>query len=186
MDTNAKDSTNRARPPAAPETARPPAGGSVPREVLFFFLRFLAVSIALYALYLVAGRFYVRFLATLAGPALGAFGYEIRMDLVLKVTEDLSLNPVVFLSLVAALGRVPWRIRARAAVIGAAILTVANAATVVFVFVSYYRESELLWSGSEFVSLTINFFLPILLWLVLLPVRSAFPFFFGRFQNRNA
>lgn len=183
---NGTDATKRDSSPASPNDGRPGAGGSVPREVLFFFLRFLAVSIALYALYLVAGKYYIRLLAALAGPALGAFGYEIRMDLLMKVTEDLSLNPVVFISLVAALGRVPWRVRARAAAIGAAILTVANAATVVFVFVSFYRESELLWSGSEFTSLTINFFLPILLWLVLLPVRSAFPFFFGRFQNRNA
>lgn len=183
---SARNGTKRDLPPAAGETGPPRAGASIAREVLLFFLRFLAVSIALYALYLVAGKYYVRLLAALAGPALGAFGYEIRMDLVMKVTEDLSLNPAVFLSLVAALGRVPWRIKARAALVGAAILTLANAITVVFVFVAYYRESELLWSGSEFTSLTINFFLPILLWLVLLPVREAFPFFFGRFQNKSA
>jgi hypothetical protein len=147
------------------------------REILFFFLRFLAVSIALYLVYVFAGRFYTRFIALLAGPLLAAFGYELVMELANKITEDISLNPVVFLSLVIAVGKIPWRAKLKAAIIGVVVLTALNSLTVFLVFVSNYRNSEALWTGSEFLSLTINFFAPILLWLVLLPIRSAFPFF---------
>jgi hypothetical protein len=147
------------------------------REILLFFLRFLAVSIALYLVYVFAGKFYMRFIALLAGPLLSAFGYEIVMELATKITEDISLNPVVFLSLVIAVGKIPWRAKLRAAIIGVVVLTALNSLTVFLVFVSNYRNSEALWTGSEFLSLTINFFVPILLWLVLLPIRSVFPFF---------
>jgi len=147
------------------------------REILLFFLRFLAVSIALYAVYAVPGKFYTRLIALLAGPLLSVFGYELVMEMANKITEDISLNPIVFLSLVAAVGKIPWRAKLRAAVVGVAVLTALNSLTVFLVFVSSYRDSEALWTGSEFLSLTINFFAPILLWLVLLPVRSVFPFF---------
>jgi len=147
------------------------------RELLYFFLRFLAASIALYALYLVAGKYYARAVAFIAQPLLALLGYRMIMDKALAITEDISLNPVVFLSLVIAAGRVPWLSKLRAAAVGAAILTVANSFTVFLTFVSFYRNSERLWTGQEFLSLTMNFFVPILLWLVLLPVRSAFPFF---------
>lgn len=159
-----------------------PAPRTAAREILFFFLRFLAASIALYAAYVVAGRFYMRFISYIAGPMLSAFGYELVMDKAIAITEDISLNPVVFLSLVIAVGAIPWRAKLRAAVIGVAILTVLNSLTVFLAFVSFYRNSERLWTGSEFLSLTINFFAPILLWLVLLPIRSAFSFF----GDRNA
>jgi hypothetical protein len=154
-----------------------PAPRGAAREILLFFLRFLAASIALYLVYIVAGRFYTRLIALLASPLLSAFGYELVMDKANAITEEISLNPVVFLSLVIAVGAIPWRAKLKAALIGAAILTALNSLTVFLAFASFYRDSERLWTGSEFLSLTINFFVPILLWLVLLPIRSAFPFF---------
>jgi hypothetical protein len=154
-----------------------PAPRGVAREILLFFLRFLGASIALYLVYVVAGRFYTRLIALLASPLLSAFGYKLVMDKATAITEEISLNPVVFLSLVIAVGAIPWRAKLKAAVIGAAILTALNSLTVFLAFASFYRNSERLWTGSEFLSLTINFFAPILLWLVLLPIRSAFPFF---------
>ncbi len=147
------------------------------REILLFFLRFLAASVALYLVYVFAGRFYVRLIALVAKPLLSAFGYELVMDKANAITEEISLNPVVFLSLVAAVGAIPWRAKLKAAAIGAAILTALNSLTVFLAFASFYGKSERLWTGTEFLSLTMNFFVPILLWLALLPIRSAFPFF---------
>ncbi len=147
--------------------------------MLLFFLRFLAASIALYLVYLAAGRFYVRLIALIAKPLLSAFGYELVMDKANAITEDISLNPVVFLSLVIAVGAIPWRAKLKAAVIGVVILTALNSLTIFLAFVSFYGNSERLWTGTEFLSLTINFFVPILLWLVLLPIRSAFSVFQG-------
>jgi hypothetical protein len=74
-------------------------------------------------------------------------------------------------------GHIPWKAKLRGAGAGIAILAVANAVTVTLAFVSNYRQSEAWWTGTEFLNLTNNFFVPILLWLVLLPIRSAFPFF---------
>jgi len=148
------------------------------REILLFFFRFLGVSIALYLFYyFVIGSYYLRFIALLAKPMLALFGYELIMERAVKITEDISLNPFVFISLVAAVGRVPWRKKIRGGAIGIAVLVLANALTLTFAFVSNYRQSEAWWTGTEFLDLTNNFFMPILLWLVLLPVRSAFPFF---------
>ena len=160
---------------AIPDKSRAPRGPA--REMLLFFLRFLAASIALYLVYLAAGRFYVRLIALIAKPLLSAFGYELIMDKANAITEDISLNPVVFLSLVIAVGAIPWRAKLKAAVIGVVILTALNSLTIFLAFVSFYGNSERLWTGTEFLSLTINFFVPILLWLVLLPIRSAFSFF---------
>jgi hypothetical protein len=164
------------------ETNRGTGAGA--REILFFFLRFLAASILLYLVYIVAGKFYTRLIAVIAEPLLAAFGYEIIMDKAIAITEEISLNPVVFLSLVIAVGRIDIRRKLKAAAIGVAVLTAANALTIFLSFVSYYvsldpshrSQGEGLWAGSEFLSLTINFFLPLLLWFVLLPIRSAFPF----------
>jgi len=150
---------------------------SLARGLLLFFLRFLAASILFYALYYFAGAVYTRFVALLAKPLLALFGYEMRMELALRIKEDISINPGVFLSLVLAVRFIAWRVKLRAAVIGVVILTVVNALTLFLTFVSSYRQSEVLWAGSEFLGLTINFFLPIVLWLVLLPIRRAFPFF---------
>lgn len=150
---------------------------SLARGILLFFLRFLGASIIFYVLYLVAGGIYTRFVALLAKPLLALLGYEMVMAKALKIKEDLSINPGVFLSLVIAVRYIAWRVKLRAAVIGVVVLTVVNALTLWLTFVSSYRNSEVLWAGSEFLGLTINFFLPIVLWLMLLPIRQAFPFF---------
>jgi hypothetical protein len=156
------------------------------RDILAFFLRFLAISAALYLVfYLFAGKYYVRLIALVAGPMLSAFGHRIVVDRAMKIAEEISLNPLVFVSLVAAVGRVPWRTKLRGAALGAAMLFVANALTVTFAFVANYRNSEGWWTGTEILNLTNNFFLPILLWLVLIPVRSAFPFL-RRFDGNGA
>jgi hypothetical protein len=158
-----------------PETSRAPRAA---REILFFFLRFLGISIALYLLYyFVMGTYYVRFIALMAKPALAAFGYRFVMDNAVKITGEIALNPFVFLSLVFAVGHVSWRAKLRGACIGIVILAAANALTVTLAFVSNYRQSEAWWTGTEFLSLTNNFFVPLLLWLALLPIRSALPFF---------
>lgn len=157
------------------ETNRGTGAGA--REILFFFLRFLAASILLYLLYIVAGAYYTRLVAVIAKPLLAVLGYEIIMDKAIKITEEISLNPVVFLSLVIAIGRIGIRRKLKAAAIGVAVLTAANALSMFLAFVSSYRKSESWWTGSDFLNLTINFFLPLLLWFVLLPIRSAFPFF---------
>lgn len=160
------------------ETREGRAQATSAREILFFFFRFLGVSIALYLFYyFVIGSYYLRFIALLAKPMLALFSYELIMERAVSITEDISLNPFVFISLVAAVGRVPWRKKIRGGAIGIAILVLANALTVTFAFVSSYRQSEAWWTGTEFLDLTNNFFMPILLWLTLLPVRSAFPFF---------
>jgi len=154
-----------------------PGTRSLARELLLFFLRFLGASIVFYALYMVAGTIYVRFIALLAKPLLALLGYELVLEKALKIKEDLSINPGVFLSLVIAVRHIAWRVRIRAAAIGVVILTVVNTLTLFLTFVSYYRGSERLWAGSEFLGLTINFFLPIVLWFILLPIGQAFPFF---------
>ena len=56
------------------------------REILLFFLRFLAASIVLYlALQSSSGRYYTRLIALIAKPLLAAFGYELVMD---KAIDD--------------------------------------------------------------------------------------------------
>jgi hypothetical protein len=165
------------------ETSEGKATGA--REIIFFFLRFLAASILLYLAYIVAGKYYTRLIAEIAKPLLAAAGYKMIMDKAILITEYVSLNPVVFLSLVIAVGRISIRAKLKAAAIGCLILTAANALTIFFAFMSYYvsldpsrqAQGERLWAGSEFLNLTICFFLPLLLWVVLLPIRSAFSFF---------
>ena len=142
------------------------------RAALFFFLRFLAVSIPLYLLYTVAGEYYMKLVAYAAKPLFAISGIELVMRRALTVTEEISLNPVVFLSLVIATSRVRALRKIRAGVLGVVILTLANSITLFMIFLSASRGSERLWSSTEFFNLTINFFLPILLWIVLLPVLS--------------
>ncbi len=142
------------------------------KGVLLFFLRFLAASVILYLIYTKAGIHYMRIVAYGAKPLLAIFGHRLVMDRALAITEEISLNPLIFLSLVIAVTNITIRIRLRAAAIGVLILTAANSITVFLSFLSFYRGSEQLWSGTEFFNLTINFFLPLLLWFLLLPVRS--------------
>ena len=159
------------------ETTEGRAPTSMAREILFFFLRFLGASIALYLLcYFFIGAYYLRLIAVLAKPMLSVFGYTFVMERVVAISESISLNPFVFLSLVIAVRHISLRRKLGAGVIGMAILVLANALTVTLAFVSSYRQSEVWWTGTEFLDLTNNFFMPILLWLILLPIRSAFPF----------
>ena len=146
--------------------------GSLP----VFFLRFLAFSTLLYLIHLKAGFIYMRIVAWGASPLLAIFGKKLVLENALKVTEEISLNPVVYLSLVAAVTGISWKKRIRPAVAGYLILTGANILTVFLVFMSAYMKDERLWAGTEFINLTINFFLPLLLWFVLMPIRDVFPF----------
>lgn len=143
------------------------------RAVFVFLLRFLAVSIPLYIAYTWVGDYYTRFLAYCAGPLLAIAGVDLTIERALTVTEEISLNPVVLVSLVVAVQRIGWRKKLRAALLGVAILTAANIAVLFLLFMSAHRESEGLWTGTEFLNLTINFFLPLLLWFLLLPLRSV-------------
>lgn len=151
-------------------------GAGVWKMALVFLLRFLAVSIPLYILYIWLGSYYTRLVAYGAAPFLSLCGIELEIDRALSVTEELSLNPVVFLSLVIAVQRIGWLKRLKAAGLGIVILTVANMIVVFFLFMSAARQSEGLWTGTEFLNLTINFFLPLLLWFLLLPLRSISDF----------
>ena len=152
------------------EPKREPAG--IGRFALLFFLRFLAASIPLYLLYTVAGIHYMKLVAYTAKPLFSLFDVELVMRRALTVTEEISLNPIVFLSLVLATTRVALSRKLRAGLLGIVILTLANSITLFMVFLSASRGSERLWSSTEFFNLTINFFLPILLWIILLPVVS--------------
>ncbi|MCK4236703.1 MAG: hypothetical protein KAX38_06265 [Candidatus Krumholzibacteria bacterium] len=143
--------------------------------VLFFFLRFLAASIALYLVYTMVGTYYAKLVAYGAKPLLALFKYKIVIEKALAITEDISLNPVVYLSLVIAVAKVPVVTRLKAALWGVLILTAANITTVFLAFLSAYEGSEQLWTGTEFFGLTINFFLPLLLWILLMPIKLTFP-----------
>lgn len=152
------------------EVKKSPSG--IGRIAAFFFLRFLAVSIPLYLLYTVAGIHYMKLVSYVSKPLFGLFDLNLSMQRALTVTEEISLNPIVFLSLVIATSRVGASRKLRAALLGFVILTLANSITLFMIFLSASRGSERLWSSTEFFNLTINFFLPILLWVVLLPVVS--------------
>jgi len=145
------------------------------KGVLVFFLRFIAASIVLYLLYVWLGRYYVKLVVYMAKPLIDAtFDLDPRsvVERAMKVTEEISLNPVVFLSLAIATTGVTLRTRIRAMAVGAVILTVANALTIYLLFLSAGTKSELLWTGTEFFNLTMNFFMPLLLWFILLPIRD--------------
>jgi len=152
------------------ELKKSPAG--IGRIAAFFFLRFLAASIPLYLLYVVAGIHYMKLVAYVSKPLFSLFDLDLSMQRALTVTEEISLNPVVFISLVIATSRIGASRKIRAGLLGFVILTLANSVTLFMVFLSDSRGSERLWSSTEFFNLTINFFMPILLWIVLLPVVS--------------
>lgn len=144
----------------------------VGRYTALFFVRFVAASIPLYLLYVVAGTHYVKLVAYVAKPLFALSGLELAMQRALAVTEEISLNPIVFISLVLATMGIRASRRIGATVLGFVILTLANSITLFLLFLSASRGSERLWSGTEFLNLTINFFLPILLWMALLPIPS--------------
>lgn len=141
--------------------------------IAVFFIRFVIASLLLYLLFMKFGIHYSRLICRLAGPVLAIFNRRVIMSKAVLITEDIALNPVVFLSLVIATVNIPVIRKMRGAVIGVLILTAANSLTVAMAFMSYYRGSEALWTGTEFFNITINFFLPVFLLFVLLPVRSV-------------
>jgi hypothetical protein len=145
------------------------------RKIGIFFARFIACSLVLYIIWIKLGTGYMYLMAWGAKPLLALAGFGMDIERAMKITEDISLNPVVFLSLVFAVTGVPARARIRPAVLGTVILTAANILTVFLVFLSFYTRSENLWSGTEFLSLTINFFLPLLLWFILVPKGDLLP-----------
>jgi len=152
------------------ELKKPPSG--IGRIALLFFLRFLAASIPLYLLYVVGGTYYMKLVAHVSKPLFALFDLDLNLQRAFTVTEEISLNPVVFISLVIATTRIGAVRKIRAGLLGFVILTLANSLTLFMIFLSASRGSERLWSSTEFFNLTINFFLPILLWIVLLPVVS--------------
>ncbi len=145
------------------------------KRMLVFFVRFVVVSLVLYAAWMFIGKFYTLIVAWGANPLVALTGNTLNVDRVLNVSEDISLNPVVYISLVIAVTGVAWKEKFRPALIGVLILTAANIITVFFMFLSAFTRSEQLWTGTEFLNLTINFFLPILLWVMLMPKGDLLP-----------
>jgi hypothetical protein len=145
------------------------------KRILVFFARFIVVSLVLYTAWMFAGRYYTMAVAYGAKPLVALTGNSLVVEDALKVTEEISLNPVVFLSLVIAVSGVPWRAKVRPALTGVLILTAANIITVFFMFLSAFTRNEQLWTGTEFFNLTVNFFLPILLWVLLVPKGDLMP-----------
>ena len=145
------------------------------RKILIFFLRFVIVSLILYAAWVFIGKYYTLMVAWGAKPLVALTGNTLDVERTLLVSEEISLNPVVYLSLILAVTGVPWKKRARSALIGILILTAANIITVFFMFLSAFTSSEQMWTGTEFLNLTINFFLPILLWVLLMPKGDLLP-----------
>ncbi len=146
------------------------------RDVILFLIIFLAVSAALYLLHIFFGDFYIYITGYGAKPLLALFGYEMDTDRLLLIKDEISLNLIVFLSLVISTWRISILKRLKAAGWGILILTAANSIIAFLTFLSAKRGSESLWTGTEFLNLTINFFLALLLWFLLLPIKSHFPY----------
>ncbi len=145
------------------------------KRILIFFVRFVIVSLALYTAWMFIGKFYTLAVAWGAKPLVALTGNTLNVERALKVSEEISLNPIVYISLVIAVAGVAWKERIRPALIGVLILTAANIITVFFMFLSAITENEQLWIGTEFLNLTINFFLPIMLWALLMPKGDLLP-----------
>ncbi|MBN2184820.1 MAG: hypothetical protein JW746_05785 [Candidatus Krumholzibacteriota bacterium] len=139
--------------------------------MIWFFSRFIGASLLLSLIHIKAGFIYMRIIFWGAKPLLSVFGYSILAEKSDTISAAVSLNPVIFLSLVIALSGIPVREKIIPAVTGTAILTAANIITVFLSFLSYYKNNEILWTITEFLNLTANFFLPLLLFMVLLPVK---------------
>ena len=147
------------------------------KRILVFFIRFIVVSLVIYLAWEFAygGRIYTLLVAWGAKPILALTGNSLDVERAMQVSEEISLNPIVYLSLVIAVKGVAWKERIRPALIGIGVLTVANVITVFLVFLSAISKSEGLWTGTEFFNLTINFFVPILLWTLLMPKGELMP-----------
>ena len=144
------------------------------QRMISFFLRFIGASLLLFILHMKAGFIYMRLISWGANPLLSLFGHSIIMEKSNQISAEVSLNPVIFLSLVIALSGVSVKEKIVPAIMGTAILTIANVITVFLAFMSFYTNSETLWTGTEFLNLTINFFLPLLLFIILMPVKRLF------------
>ena len=145
------------------------------KKTLVFFVRFVVASLILYTAWMFIGKFYTLIVAWGAKPLVALTGNTLSIERTMLVQEEISLNPVVYISLVIAVTGVPWKKRAWTALTGVLILTAANIITVFFMFLSAFTGSEQLWAGTEFLNLTINFFLPILLWILLMPKGDLLP-----------
>lgn len=145
------------------------------KRILIFFVRFVIVSLALYTAWMFIGKFYTLAVAWGAKPLIALTGNTLNVEQALKVSEEISLNPIVYISLVIAVAGVAWKERIRPALTGVLILTAANIITVFFMFLSAITKNEQLWIGTEFLNLTINFFLPIMLWALLMPKGDLLP-----------
>ena len=145
------------------------------KRIMIFFVRFVIVSMALYTAWMFIGKAYMLIVAYGAKPLVALTGNTLNVERALKVTEEISLNPVVYVSLVLAVTGVAWKEKFKPALIGVLILTAANIITVFFMFLSASTGNEQLWAGTEFLNLTINFFLPILLWALLMPKGDLLP-----------
>ena len=154
-------------------------GGNEKRKgggrILRFFLRFLAFSVVLYALYLLAGKYYVLGMGWTAKGIMAVFGYSIDLERLPSIVEELALNPVVYLSLVLAVTGAGWRERVRPAILGVVILTAFDILVICLVYLSFITGNETLSEGTEFLYITINFFITILLWFVLSPKGDLIP-----------
>ncbi len=144
------------------------------QKMTWFFLRFIGASLILSMIHLKAGFIYMRIISWGAAPLLSLFGHGILMEKVDSISSAVSLNPVIFLSLVIAVSGMPVKDKIVPALTGTAILTAANIITVFLSFLSYFKNSETLWTGTEFLNLTVNFFLPILLFMILMPFKRLF------------
>ncbi len=155
--------------------AQQAAGRPDMKRILVFFVRFVVVSLILYTAWAFIGRFYTLAVAYGAWPLVALTGNSLDVKRAMQVSEEISLNPIVYISLIVAVTGVAWRRRIRPAFIGLLVLTAANIITVFLMFLSALTRSEQLWTGTEFLNLTINFFLPILLWGLLMPKGDLMP-----------
>lgn len=145
------------------------------KKILVFFVRFIVVSLVLYTAWMFVGKYYALAVVYGAKPLVALTGNSLNVQRALLVTEEISLNPIVYVSLVIAVTGIAWKARIRPALIGVAVLTAANIITVFFMFLSASTGSEQLWTGTEFLNLTVNFFLPILLWVLLVSKGDLLP-----------
>ena len=145
------------------------------KKILVFFVRFVVVSLVLYTAWMFIGKYYALAVVYGAKPLVAIAGHRVDVQRALLVSEEISLNPIVYISLVIAVAGVAWKERWRPALIGVLILTVANIVVVFLMFLSAFTKSEGLWTGTEFVNLTVNFFVPILLWVLLAPKGDLMP-----------
>jgi hypothetical protein len=145
------------------------------KRILLFFVRFIVVSLVLYFAWIFIGKFYALAVVYGAKPLVALTGNSVDVERALQVSEEISLNPIVYISLVIAVAGVAWKDKIRPALIGVLILTFANIVVVFLMFLSAFTRSEGLWTGTEFLNLTVNFFVPILLWVLLAPKGDLMP-----------